>query len=153
MVTATIPKGSTVYSVIGRGKAGWHASGRHAWGEGPERISDCSSSGGTLAGYLEQAEPGALVYDADASPYEAFARLVISGPMVKPQLDAHQWESIGQCGEWYGPYDLDAMRAAGIHGLTYIGLGIFEALLRRMPGCRIGYVTDPGIVTWTDGQA
>ena len=146
-----IAEGTTIYQVIGRGKAGWHASGRYAWGDTPDRVSDCSSSGGTFDGYVTQAEPGALVYDADASPYDVFARLVISWPMVKHGLGAYQWESIGRCGEYYGPYDLDAMKQAGIHGLTYIGIGIFEALLRRVPNLRIGYVTDPGIVTWNDG--
>ncbi len=89
-----------LYTVIGRGKAGWHAA-----------RPGCSSSGGTLdtisgtrsvypsgvygepvqepwsrPGYLADAAEGCHVYDASQADYSAFASFVCSGPMLSCEL-------------------------------------------------------------------
>lgn len=59
--------------VIGRMKAGWHASA----------AGGASSSGGTLEKYLTEAADGAAVYDGDACDYGDCAQHVMCGPILQ----------------------------------------------------------------------
>ena len=136
----------TEWSVIGRGKAGWHAN-----------AGNVTSSGGSLlpefgrSGYLAEAADGALVYDAEDAPYEVFARAVVSGPMVNPTIGA--WEcdhAITRICVAIAPVEaitVDELRAQNIRSLDYIGIGLFEALLRSIHNIRIGHVS-AGKVIW-----
>lgn len=68
----------TTWKVIGRGHAGWHATGL----TGENRVS---GSGGTLAGYCKEAEDGTIVYDAKEAGND-FVSFVCSGPMLDVSL-------------------------------------------------------------------
>ena len=138
------------WKIIGRGKYGWHAETGMSRG-----------SGGTLEGYVKEAEPGSLVYDAMDADDEKFTHLVISGPMPNTDLG---WDQVRRLPQEYrsaaasmlGPGGLSGDFAAlavacqdqEFSGLDYVGLGVFEALLRQVPGMRIGRVNDSGGVDW-----
>jgi len=137
------------YGIIGRGKAGWHAAAHNM-----------SSSGGTLDGYVAQAAEGALVYDADGADYDAFARLVISGPMVDPGLPAggvHRFMDRESAARMAGPGGLDGAfqtlatlaQSESYSGLDYVACDVYERLLRTIPGVKIGHVRN-GLIEWDD---
>jgi hypothetical protein len=157
-----------VWTIIGRGKAGW-------WAERP----GCSGSGGTLetingtrfdgrpfssAGYLADAAEGCHVFDADATDYSAYVNHVMSGPILSASLADNEVQT-------FGP-DLQAAAARMMPGLsggfevlaadgiastqstrrTYssldrVGWGIFRGLLEALGGVRFGTVRG-GKVVW-----
>ena len=135
------------YSIIGRGKAGWHAAGHNV-----------SSSGGTLDGYLKDARNGALIYDAHDADTDAFTHLVIAGPMVDPDLPPGGVRRFGDqdaaarmCGPGglTGAFKTIATLAqdASYSGLDYVACDVYETLLRAVPGMKIGHVHN-GTVVW-----
>jgi hypothetical protein len=118
------------YTVIGRGKAGWHA-----------QLKNISSSGGSLEKYISEAIENCLVYDADLVDYDMFWNAVVKGPMVDLSLSQNTVDKFVEnvkreplSNENYGSFDK-------------VSLDIFERLLRQLPGMRIGRVTH-GQVTW-----
>jgi hypothetical protein len=132
---------------IGRGFAGWHAN-----------KDCCSSSGGSLEGYIEEAAEGCLVYDAEGTDFNTFAKLVISGPMVKFTLPAGQVERFSDEDRaaarrmlpgLSGGFDTVATLAQSITycGLDYVALDVYEALLRAVPGMKVGHVVK-GKIVW-----
>jgi len=137
----------TKWKCIGRGLAGWHAS-----------AVDCSSSGGTLEGYVEKAEEGAFVYDADAADEEAFTRHILSGPMLchllPPDGDDKFTDSDRKAAARMMPGLGGGFRTLAIlsqnksySGLDKVGIGIYANLLRKIPGMKIGKVKE-GRVEW-----
>lgn len=144
--------------VIGRGFNGWHAEGL-----------DVSSSGGCLEdythwtgqkckGYVSDAYSGCLVYDASEATFAAFSRLVMSGPMVSPKLglfevsrfsDKDRATAALMAPGLAGTYKALAIAAQDPEygGLDCVGIGIYEKLLRKVPGIRIGKVIK-GAVVW-----
>ena len=133
--------GETVYGVIGRGKAGWHATGKYWQGN---RWSHCSVSG--MVGpddHAGEAE-GALVYDADAAPYDAFAHVVFSGPMADNTIPAGMVErAFGTWPRTFETYD----PASPPRGLDSVAVDVYERILREVPGVRFGRVVS-GKVVW-----
>jgi len=135
------------YGIIGRGKAGWHAAAHNV-----------SSSGGTLDGYVAQADEGALVYDGDGADYDTFARLVISGPMVDPGLapgtvkrftDTETAARMADGLEGAFKALAELAQDATYGGLDYVAVDVYEGLLRGVPGVKIGHVR-AGVVEWED---
>lgn len=124
-----------MYQVIGRGFNGWHAEGLGA-----------SSSGGALEYYLADATEGALVYDASEADYDAFSRFVITGPMLNLSLEPFETRP-------FDGHDSLILEASGLKelaalgGLDYAGIGLYETLLRQVPGLKVGWVND-GNVFW-----
>jgi hypothetical protein len=151
------------WGVIGRGKNGWHAEGLEVKYE--HGSTKPSSSGGDLDGYLEDAVEGCLVYDADGASYDRFARLVISGPMVDPNLEpgsvskciqgAEDREALGRMipglGGGFRSLALAAFKDAGFSGLDTVGVDVYAALLRECGGVRVGWVRD-GMVCWEQAE-
>lgn len=131
------------YKVIGRGKVGWHA-----------KSESCSSSGGTLATYLKEADEGALVYDAEDAEYSAFVNLTLHGPMVKVSLPAGEIEGFKDKealarmlpGLEGGFRTIALSNMAGVSSLDYVAIDIYEGLLRGVPGMKIGHVRNGSIV-------
>lgn len=132
---------------IGRGFAGWHAN-----------KDCCSSSGGTLEVYLEEAAEGCLVYDAEGTDFSVFAELVISGPLVKYTLppgaverfsDEDRAAARRMLPGLSGGFDTIATLAQSLTytGLDYVALDVYEALLRGIPNIKIGHVRN-GQVIW-----
>jgi len=144
--------GDTKYDIIGQGFAGWHA-----------KAKNCSSSGGTLAKYLTEAREGALVYDASKSDYNAFCKLVISGPIVRPDLPPGTVKRFGDedaeaarrmLPGLSGGFEVIAAKAIAevksgkkFSSLDEISTDLFESLLREIPGVKIGRVVN-GAVEW-----
>lgn len=135
----------TRYKLIGRGFAGWHATGTSIVG-GKACRTDSSGGGWELERYLETAEDGALVYDAahleaDPATYAAYVTHVVKGPMANPELPAgHIQGVISPAKKWQGEK---------IRSLDTVALDIFERLLRELPGdVKIGRVKD-GKVNWS----
>lgn len=137
---------------IGRGFNGWHAQG-----------IDISSSGGEYNGYLAEAIDGALIYDAAhlsdiPEAAEAFAHMVISGPMLDPSLPSDGVNSFSSSdrrvalemspvlGGAFKTYALLAQYEK-FSGLDCVGIGVFEGLLCKIPGIKIGHVYN-GEVVW-----
>jgi hypothetical protein len=135
------------WSIIGRGLNGWHAEGTTDQGN---RVS---SSGGSLEpytywtgeqcpGYLAHAVEGALVYDASQADEDAFARLIISGPMVDPTLPQGTVRKLSErFPQIWGRLTDD------LGGLDYVATDIFRELLAGVPGVKIGRVAN-GAVAW-----
>jgi hypothetical protein len=137
----------TKWTCLGRGLAGWHASAR-----------DCSSSGGTLEGYVENAEENALVYDADEADEGAFIKHVLSGPMLSHSLhpdaddkftDADRKAAARMMPALGGGFKTLAAlsQSESYSGLDRVGIGIYERLLLQIPGIKIGRVVT-GRVVW-----
>ena len=148
------------WQVIGRGKAGWHA-----------KSLACSSSGGELEqrryasgavspgpGYAAEALDGALVYDAEQADEAAFRDFVISGPMLDLHLPPGGVRRFGAEGRETARRMLPGLAGAyrtlaavaqseSYTGLDQAGLGIWERLLRAIPGVRFGRVRS-GQVEW-----
>jgi hypothetical protein len=146
------------WAVVGRGFNGWHAQG-----------IDVSSSGGQLdpyeywtgekvAGYLAEAIEGALVYDAEKADPVAFTRHVMGGPMVNPALAPNEVDSFTKADRdtalrmapaLGGGFKTLAVIAQSekFTGLDRVGVGVYEGLLRKVPGVRIGKVVK-GKVEW-----
>lgn len=137
------------WKVIGRGLVGWHA-----------KSDGCSSSGGDLEGYVKEAVDGCLVYSAEEADREQFITSVIVGPMVKTSLPPNKVErfsvedrecaldmvTVGGLSGGFRTYALMA-QSEMFSGLDYVGVGVFEGLLRRIPGMRIGHYVE-GEVIW-----
>lgn len=139
-----------MWKVIGRGRAGWHAS-----------AGNTSSSGGSLEHYLKEGAEGALVYDADhleglsASRYYQF---VVNGPMPDSSLapdegqrfsDSTRERAARMIPGMSGAFEALASAAQdpAYTGLDRVGLNIYESLLRKIPGIKIGHVRS-GVVVW-----
>jgi len=142
------------YDLIGRGKSGWHAAGVvFEFG----RFSSVSSSGGAFKGYVESANEGALVYDADGADEDAFITLVFKGPMCKPGLPPgtvkrfsleERKAAVSMLPGLSGGFaDLAAMALAGLSSLDEVAVDVYEACLRAVPGMKIGHVRN-GSVEW-----
>lgn len=136
------------YKCIGRGLAGWHA-----------KADDCSSSGGDLKSYLEKAEEGCLVYDAEEADERAFIKHVLEGPMLDTKLplgsedridDAFRERAAKMLKGLGGGFKTLVARAIidkGYTGLDSVSIDIYEYILRTIPGIKIGHVKD-GKVVW-----
>jgi hypothetical protein len=124
-------------------------------------------SGGTLESYLPDAIEGALVYDAVATDYETYAKHIISGPLLSCELGPDDIDrfSDGDTLARMAPGLSGAFRGIALHAMTTgcssfdkVGIGIYERLLREIPGIRIGRVftecSEPRVV-WekTEEQA
>lgn len=136
--------------IIGRGKAGWHSSGLSTW-DGGKTWNRCSSSGAMLETYLSEAEDGCLIYDADAADTDAFARLVITGPMcdaslepgtVHPFGDDMKRAALGMLPGLSGGFEtLAAMAISGLGSLDTVAPDVYIQLLKeRVPGVKTGKV-------------
>jgi hypothetical protein len=137
-------KGKEVWKVLGRGFADWHGS-----------APGHSVNGAALERMIPDAE-GALVYDAEGADADAFTRHVISGPMLSwdvPAGHVYRFAQPQTCGNWVEDRRLFAEPWNGqeLGGFDYVSLDVFEALLRRVPGIRIGRVRR-GAVAWEEGQ-
>jgi len=136
------------YKVIGRGKAGWHA-----------KTTNMSSSGGSLETYVEQAAENCLVYDADKVDYALFVRLIVSGPMIDVDLPPNTVDRFtdrdretikNMLPGLSGGFEKIAKRAIDDEtygGLDTVSIDVYERLLRRLPGIKIGRVVK-GKVVW-----
>jgi hypothetical protein len=135
------------WKCIGRGFAGWHAS-----------AVDCSSSGGTLEGYLEKAEENALVYDAEESDSEAFINHVMRGPILCHRLSPDEDDKFTDADRKAAARIMPALgggfktlaalsQSKSYSGLDKVGIGIYERLLLQIPGIKIGRVVT-GRVVW-----
>lgn len=136
------------YKVIGRGKAGWHA-----------RTTNMSSSGGSLETYVDQAAENCLVYDADETDYDLFAKLIIGGPMVDVDLPENTVDRFtcedrltakAMLPDFSGGFEKLAKMAIeneNFRGLDKVSIDVYERLLRTLPGMKIGHVIR-GQVKW-----
>jgi hypothetical protein len=135
------------WQIIGRGWNGWHAAAKNV-----------TSSGGTLEDYLAKAAEGALVYDGSEADRDAFAALVISGPMVAPELAPGTVRRFGDretAARMAGPGGLTgafktlalAAQDPSYGGLDYVAPDVYVTLLRRVPGMRLG-TAQAGAVVW-----
>lgn len=130
--------------IIGRGKMGWHADGMSNSG------NRCSSSGGSLDSYLTQAQDGTWIYDAEDANHCAFATWVISGPMLDPRLDPHEIDHfnsgdkktlLGLLPGLGGDFrKLGVMALSDLSSFDFVGLDVYLAGLREIPGIKIGRV-------------
>lgn len=118
------------YTVIGRGKAGWHA-----------RVANISSSGGSLEKYASEAAENCLVYDADSVDYDTFWDIVVNGPMADTNLPEKTVKKFIE-NETRLVTDQEQFRA-----FDSVSLDVYETILRQLPGMRIGRVNH-GQVTW-----
>lgn len=144
-------KSTKKWYLVGRGFNGWHAGGINV-----------TSSGGNLD-YVKDAVDGALVYDAKhlediKEAADAFAELVISGPMVNPALprDGVDRFSIGHrevakrmLPGLGGAFKTlaEMVQDSKFSGLDMVGLDIYESMLRQIPRIKIGHVHN-GEVVW-----
>jgi hypothetical protein len=136
------------YVVVGRGKAGWHAS----------LISGgnvCSSSGGTLEHYLADAQDEVFIYDASDAKYETFASFVFKGPMLDITLAPDEIDSFGDHktlksmlpGMSGGMETLGAMALTGLTSLDRVGINVYLKLLKSfVPKTKFGIVKNHKIV-------
>lgn len=154
----------TEYRLIGRGFNGWHASGisrgNKVSSSGGSLLPESWWAGGMTTGYLQQAAEGCLVYDAAQADESAFIRLVLKGPMCDPTLEPFEVNGFSEQDRVIaqsmlpgleGSYKTLALVAQSrtYSGLDYVGVGIYEELLRKVPGVRIGHVKQ-GAIEWDE---
>jgi hypothetical protein len=97
------------------------------------------------------------VYDADKADDDAFISLVFKGPMCKPglplgtvkrfSLEERNAAAAMLPGLSGGFADLAVMALAGLSSLDEVAVDVYEALLRTVPGMKIGHVRN-GSVEW-----
>mgnify|MGYP001589621265 CR=1 FL=1 len=152
----------TRWAVIGRGFNGWHAAAPNVTSSGGH-LDDYLWRGEPTTGYASEAAEGALVYDAEACEADeagrnAYIDLVLRGPMLDCALPPDGVSKFSLEGRQAARRMLDGLQGAfatyatlaqdeKFTGLDYVGLGIYEALLRRVPGIKIGRVRG-GKVIW-----
>lgn len=147
----------TKFRLIGKGLSGWHASGKDNHGN-KVSSSTYDTREGQLNEYVSQAENGALVYDASMADSEEFTDFVCSGPMCDPYLENGKVHSFSKedrktalimAPALSGGFQTYALLAQDekFSGLDYVAIDIYEALLRKIPGIRLGKVND-GNVIW-----
>lgn len=141
------------WKVIGRGFNGWHAdngatslSGAYSDERGKELAAD--------------AVDGALIYDAKNADHGQFVSLVMSGPMCCCTIDPDSYDRLdGETrraalrmspllGGAFKSYALMAQNPK-FGGLDQVGVHIYEGLLRKVDGVRIGHVRD-GEIEWEE---
>ena len=135
------------HKLIGRGKSGWHSCGF-------DRGNKCSSSGGSLEGYLSEAEDGTPIYDADEADFDAFSELVISGPMEDVSLPPGTISSSGDDatlvrmlpGLQDGFATIAKLKLAGYTSLDYVATDVYLGMLAKIPGMKIGKVVGHKVV-------
>jgi hypothetical protein len=103
------------YAIIGRIQGGWYGLD----------FTGGSASGGLFESYVQHAHHGAVVFDASAAPFEACARLSISGPMLKATLYGHKpFRSVEALDRMLGCGGLeDGFRVLGERALAGDGVG------------------------------
>jgi hypothetical protein len=154
----------TEYRLIGRGLGGWHASGvshgNKVSSSGGSLLPESWWAGGMTTGYLQQAAEGCLVYDASTADEVAFVSVVLKGPMCDPTLkpfevdcfsDKDRAAAEAMMPGLGGGYKALAMLAQSqtYGGLDCVGVGIYEGLLRKVPGMKIGHVKQ-GAIEWDE---
>lgn len=148
------------YHVIGRGFSMWHAVGVNVRSSGGDLDPYTYWTGEKCAGYRQTAVEGALVYDAhhlerDSAEAGAFIALVVTGPTVDPALRPNEVKR-------FSDRDTLAMMAPGLGGgyatlaklakdpnyagLDSVGVAVFEGLLSKIPGIKIGHVHNEQVV-------
>jgi hypothetical protein len=144
------------WHVIGRGLAGWHASGVNVSSSGGDIRDGEYWTGEPTIKYLSEAIDGALVYDAREADPDAFTRLIVSGPMVNPALDpaevsafVDRYAAVRMAPMLGGEYAqlAEAAQAPTYTGLDYVGVAVYRELLRTVPGIKLGTVR-AGVVIW-----
>lgn len=139
------------WKVIGRGINGWHAKNDTTSLSGAYGDDD----GTRLA---RNAVDGALVYDAQDADLSAFSALVTRGPMINTEIPPDMIESFSSelrraalemapaLGGGFQAYAL-AAQDPRCTSLDLVGVGVYEGLLRKVPGVRIGRVM-AGAIVW-----
>lgn len=146
------------WAVIGRGFNGWHATGDGVSSSGGSLEDYTYWTGKKCNGYLTEAAEGALVYDAENADVNAFVSLVVNGPMVNPAIPPDAVHAFDQRGRESlarmapalgGGYKTLAIAAQDdkFTGLDSVGVAVYERLLRKVPGVKIGKVLN-GAVQW-----
>lgn len=151
------------WHVIGRGFAGWHATGKNVSSSGGDAYdrayTRADGSVDERKGYLSEAYAGCLVYDASEADAAAYTRHVISGPMVDPSLKPYEVERftsrdrenaramLPALGGGFRALATLAVTDAAFGGLDKVGVKVFAALLRSIPGVKVGWVRK-GTVVW-----
>jgi hypothetical protein len=134
--------------LIGRGKSGWHA---HGLSDG----NKCSSTGGTLEGYLAEAEDGTPIYDAEQAEMGAFSRFVITGPLEDCSLAPGEVKKFSEhktlammVPAMGGVFKTIAAHAlAGISSMDYVSTEVWLAMLKeRVSGVKFGTVRNHAVV-------
>jgi len=149
---------TTKWAVIGRGFNGWHAKGDGVSSSGGTLDGHTYWTGAKVAGYAAEAVEGALVYDAENAEPNAFVSLVMNGPMVNPAIPPDAVHAFDQRGRESlarmapalgGGYKTLAIAAQDdkFTGLDSVGVAVYERLLRKVPGVKIGKVSN-GAVIW-----
>lgn len=140
--------------MIGRGRNGWHASGISSLGH------KFSSSGGTLEGYLADAQDETPIYDAEEADYASFASFTISGPMCDTFLEPGQIKRFDDNSKTslarmlpglegaFKTIGANALRNDLILGsFDFIATDLYLHLLKaKVPGVKIGRVRNHRIV-------
>lgn len=121
--------------LIGRGLVSWFA-------EGLNEDNNCISSMGAANAeeYISDAIPGALVYDASEVDPALYRVHVINRPLLDLRLQPNQFKEFL---EWsYQPIQEHSPGSPlpDLHSLDYVGIGLYETLLRAVPGIKIGRV-------------
>lgn len=146
------------WAVIGRGFNGWHATGVDVSSSGGDLNPYTYWTGAAVPGYLAEAIEGALVYDASEADSVAFTRHVMNGPMVNPALAPNEVDrftkadrdrALQMAPALGGGFKTLAVLAQSekFTGLDRVGVGVYEGLLRKIPGVKIGKVVK-GKVEW-----
>lgn|SRR5574337_180447 len=136
--------------LIGRGKVGWHS-------DGLSHGNKCSSSGGTLEGYLSEAQDGTLIYDALEADQGAYVDFVIKGPMVDPTLpegaiskfgSQDKAALLGMLPALSGAFIPVAVLAlADIGSMDFVAPDVYVQMLReKVPGAKVGKVHNHQVV-------
>jgi len=142
----------TTWGVIGKGLAGWHAQSA----DGNTSSTSYDRRPEQAAEYARDAVDGALVYDASEADVDALTDHVFKGPMCNPSLppDGYRRFMDRETARMMLPGLSGAFKAYAeaaqnpqFSGLDYVGTGIFESLLRKIPGIKIGKVLN-GKIAW-----
>lgn len=163
-------KRTDLWTVIGRGLAGWHAARPNVSSSGGT-LEDISGESGpydgpkrpwTRAGYLAEAAEGARVYDASEADPAAFTRHVMAGPMFGVGLPDDAVDSFGPADqkaaedmlpglsggfETLAAHGIASAQARKYSSLDRVGWSIYRGLLEAVGGVRFGVVR-AGKVVW-----
>jgi hypothetical protein len=136
------------HKIIGRGKVGWHSDGVD------QDSNHCSSSGAGLEQYLAEAENGTPIYDAEDAEPDAYADLVICGPMFRVDLPPGTVRKFGEQktmarmlpGLGGSFATIAKLSMAGVGNMDYVAVDVYLELLSKVPGIKIGTVQDHKVV-------
>ena len=142
-----------MWKLIGKGKSGWFAESKNC------HSSSYDPRESRLLKYLSESDEDVLIFDASNCDITEYTEFVYNEPMVDFSLEPNETERFGskknlETVKFMLPGLQEMFRTLAVlslddkfSGLDSVGIAVYESLLRKLNGMKIGHVVD-GEIQW-----